>query len=97
MPLTKQQQVMAGNDRLADRALGRVAKRYRSETIGPMVTRIKKAKSLDGLLQQLGVPLLREMKNDATIEALTDLQVQAGLIGRVTAEPRVRKGKADGV
>lgn len=93
MPLSNQKQLIAGLDRLAGRALRRVLKRYRRDTIGPLVAAIKKAKSHQGTLKQLSGALLRKMDSEAVQDAVTEVQVQSGLIGRVTAERKVEGRK----
>ena len=75
-------------DEMAGRAMGRVAKRYRKETIGPLVGVLGKAKSPGDLLRRLNPALLRRMKSEALEEAATEVQVQAAMIGRTTARPK---------
>ena len=96
MPLRTQKQVMAGNAMMAGRALGRAAKPYRKETIGPMVRRIKKARGLKALLRSLGPGLLREMDSKALETALADAEFQAARVGTISALPRERVGKLEG-
>ena len=70
------------------RRLGRIAKRYDRETLGPLVRAIRSAGGLKDLQRRLGPGLFRKMKTGALEEAMTDASVQAGLIGRVSAMPK---------
>ena len=89
MPVTRQTQVLGELEHLAGRRLGKAAKAYRRDTIGPMVSRIKAAKSVKGLLRQLGPGLLRDMDSGAVEKALTETDVQTAAIGRTTARPSI--------
>ena len=88
MPCGSKKQVLAGLDKRAGRALGKSSKDYRREVVRPMVGRIKKSKSLKGLLRQLGPGLLREMKTDRFETGLAETLNQAELIGAASATPR---------
>ena len=92
--ITSQPQVMAANDKMAATAVRRVAKRYRKETIQPLVDAIKGAKSLKGLSRRLP-GLIAGMDTSAMEEALADVDVQGAMIGRVTAQEKSkRRGKS---
>lgn len=88
MPLSNQKQMIAGLDRLAGRTMRRILKRYRRDTIGPLLAAIKKGKSHEGTLGRLNPTLLRRMDITAVEEANADVGFGSGWIGRVTAEPR---------
>ena len=95
MALSNQTQVMANMDAMAGKAMGKVAKRYRKETIGPLVGALGKAKSPSDLLRRLNPALLRRMKSDALEGAATEVQVQAAMIGRTTAMPAEGRRRKD--
>jgi len=84
----RQTQVLAEMERMAGKTVGKMAGGYQRRTVGPLAARIKKAKSLKGLLRQLGPGLLKEMDSKPLENALADAEVQSGLIGRVSALPR---------
>lgn len=87
MAARRQTQVIAEMDALAGRAVGRMAKDYQESLAGPMVAAIKRAKSPEGLLAQLGPGTVRKMNTKALVEALVNTDVQAGGIGYVSAMP----------
>ena len=87
MAVRRQTQILAELEHLAGRRVGSMARDYRRAVIGPLVGRIKRAKSLKGLLRQLGPGLLGEMRSEAFEQAIADNEVQSALIGRVSAMP----------
>ena len=93
--ITSQPQVMAANDKMAATAVRRVAKRYRKETIQPLVDAIKGAKSLKGLSRRLP-GLIGKMDTTAMEEGLADAEVQGAMVGRIT-EAKTPKSKSRNV
>ena len=73
---------------MAGRALGKAAAEHQRGAVGKIARRSERAKSLRGLLAQLGPGLLREMDSKPLEEALADAEVQSALIGRTSALPR---------
>ena len=93
MALTRQTQVLGELEHLAGKAAGNAAKAYRKGVIGPMVGRIKKAKSVKGLLRQLGPGLLRAMDSSAVEKALEQSSAPAIGVGAVSATPKEGRKK----
>lgn len=91
MALSSQKQVLTAMDIMAGRAMGRVAREHQRGAVSKIGERAKKAKSLKGLLRQLGPGLLREMDSKPLEKALADAEVVSGLIGRTSARPRQRR------
>lgn len=81
---------MAEMERMGGRRIGAISQRYRAGVIDPLVTRVRQAKSIAGVLQALGPGLARDMDDTAVADALADTMVQSAMIGRVTALPRQR-------
>lgn len=77
-------------DKLNGRVVAGLSGGYQSSVIRPMVARIKKARSVKGLLRQLGAGLLGEMDAGELETALGDVTVQGKLIGRASARPRMK-------
>ena len=75
-------------DRHNGRRVARITKDYRVNVVGPMVTRIKKAKSVEGLLKQLGAGCVREMDSFILEDEIAGARVQMGAIGRASALPK---------
>lgn len=91
MALRDQKRLMAEMDRMNGRRVAKIAKTYRANVVGPLVSRIKKAKSPKDLLKQLGPGLVKAMNTAALEDAIEDTQVQMKLIGRASAMPRRMK------
>jgi len=83
--ITSQLQVMAANDRMAAKTVGSIAKKYRRETIQPLVADIEKAGSIKELKKRLP-GLIGKMKTDALEAALVAVDVQGAMIGRITTQ-----------
>lgn len=90
MPLRSQKQVMVNLDRMSGLHMKRAGKRYREETIEPLLNAIRNAGSGQEALQRLGPSMLHRMDSTALEEAVTDDHVQAALVGRASALPRER-------
>lgn len=67
-------------------------RRYRDETLGPLLAEVERAESAEEAMRTLNGRLLRRMALEPAGEALADATVQAGLIGRTTVLPR-QQGK----
>jgi hypothetical protein len=79
---------MVGTEKLAGRGLRRAAGGYKTGVVRPLVERIAKARGPKEAIKLLGAGLLKEMDTGELEEALGDVSVQAGMIGRATALPK---------
>ena len=90
MALRTQKAVIANLDRTSGGHMRRAAKRYRAETIGPLVEVVKTAGNGQEALRRLGPGLLARMNGEALEMAIVDADVQSAMIGRVSALPPKR-------
>ena len=88
MALRRQTQLLAEMDHHNGRRVRRVATLYRRDVIGPLVTRIKRARGLKDLLSQLGPQCVKAMNTAKLEEEVAGARVQMGVIGRVSALPK---------
>jgi hypothetical protein len=83
-------------DRMNGKVIGGMATDYQSAVVRPMVDRVKKAKSLKGLLRQLGPGLVREMDTGVVETALGETANATTAIGIVSAQPKShRRGRGE--
>ena len=88
MAMRRQTQLLGEMDLHNERRVRRVARLYRRDVFGPLVTRIRKAKSLKGLLAQLGPQCVKAMDTTKLETEVADARVQMGCIGRASALPK---------
>ncbi len=90
MGLRTQKAVMVNLDKLSGGHMDRAAKRYRRETLQPLVEGLRTAGSGQEALRHLNGKLLERMDAGALETAVTDDYVQSAMIGRASALPPPR-------